>query len=215
MAVALKEKYKTERKEVAHFMRRLYKHGLTTTSGGNISLRLSDDIILVTPSGTDKGRMNWKEVGIVNIFGENITPELKPTMEIEMHLSIYKKKSDVFATIHAHPIFASLFTAIKSKINTSLTAEAKAILGDPLLIKYAVMGSVELAEIVSENVLKSDILLLQNHGVLATGPNLLQTFDKIEVLENAAKMTLMTEKTGRKKPLDKISILELERLFRS
>jgi len=76
------------------------------------------------------------------------------------------------------------------------------------------MGSVELAEVVSENVLKSDILLLQNHGVLTTGTNLLQAFDKIEVLENAAKMTLMTEKTGRKKPLDKISILELERLFR-
>lgn len=212
--MALKEKYKTERKNVAHFMRRLYKHGLTTTSGGNISQRISDEIILITPTGTDKGRMNWKEVGVVNIFGENLTPDLKPTMEIEMHLSIYKKKTDVFAIIHAHPIFASLFTAIKSKINTSLTAEAKAILGDPLLIRYAVMGSIELAEVVSDNVLKSDILLLQNHGVLTTGTTLLQAFDKIEVLENAAKMTLMTEKTGRKKPLDKISILELERLFR-
>ena len=58
------EKYKTERKEVARFMRRLYKHGLTTTSGGNISLRISDDIIVITPSATDKGRMKWKEVGI-------------------------------------------------------------------------------------------------------------------------------------------------------
>src|SRR5665811_1793493 len=114
----IKDKYKSEGKDVAHFMRRLYKHGLTTTSGGNISLRLSDEIILITPTGTDKGRMNWKEVGIVNIFGENLTPELKPTIEIEMHLSIYKKKTDVFAIIHAHPIFASLFTAIKSKINT-------------------------------------------------------------------------------------------------
>ncbi|HEY5469728.1 MAG TPA: class II aldolase/adducin family protein [Bacteroidales bacterium] len=212
--MALKEKYKSERKEVAHFMRRLYKHGLTTTSGGNISLRLNDDIILITPSATDKGRMNWKEVGIVNIFGDNLTPDLKPSIEIAMHLSIYKKKADVYAIIHAHPIFASLFTAIKSKINTSLTAEAKAILGDPLLIRYAVMGSVELAEVVAENVLKSDILLLENHGILTTGTNLLQAFDKIEVLENAAKMTLMTEKTGRKKPLDKLRILELERLFR-
>jgi len=50
----LLDKYKSERKEVAHFMRRLYKHGLTTTSGGNISLRLSDDLILITPTATDK-----------------------------------------------------------------------------------------------------------------------------------------------------------------
>ena len=208
------DKYKSERKEVAHFMRRLYKHGLTTTSGGNISLRLSDELILITPSATDKGRMKWKEVGIVNIFGENLTPHLKPSIETAMHIAIYRKKEDILAIVHAHPVFASLFTAIKAKINTNLTAEAKAILGDPLLVKYAVMGSKALAEVTAENILKSDILLLENHGILTTGSNLLQAFDKIEVLENAAKMTLMTEMTGKKRPLDKTKIMELERLFR-
>jgi L-fuculose-phosphate aldolase len=210
----LPEKYKSERKEVAHFMRRLYKHGLTTTSGGNISLRLSDDLILITPSATDKGRMKWKEVGIVNIFGENFTPQLKPSIETAMHLAIYKRKNDVSAIVHAHPVFASLFTAIKAKINTNLTSEAKAILGDPLLVRYALMGSKALAEVAAENIMKSDILLLENHGILTTGSTLLQAFDKIVVLENAAKMTLMTEMTGRKRPLDKARILELEKLFR-
>jgi L-fuculose-phosphate aldolase len=208
------EKFKSERKEVAHFMRRLYKRGLTTTSGGNISLKLSDDIILMTPSATDKGRMKWKEVAIMNIFGENFTPHLKPSIETAMHLSIYKKKNDIQAIVHAHPVFASLFTAIKSKINTDLTAEAKAILGDPLFVRYAVMGSLALAEVAAESILKCDILLLENHGILTVGTNLLQAFDKIEVLENAAKMTLMTEMTGKKRPLDKMQIQELEKLFR-
>jgi L-fuculose-phosphate aldolase len=210
----IKDKFKSERKEVAHFMRRLYKHGLTTTSGGNISFRLSDDLILITPSATDKGRMKWKEVAIINIFGENLTPHLKPSIETAMHLSIYKKKSDVLAIVHAHPVFASLFTAIKAKINTCLTAEARAILGDPVFVKYAVMGSTALAEIAAEHVLVSDILLLENHGILTTGTNLLQAFDKIEVLENAAKMTLITEMTGKKRPLGKARIMELEKLFR-
>jgi L-fuculose-phosphate aldolase len=210
----LLDKYKSERKEVAHFMRRLYKQGLTTTSGGNISLRLSDDLILITPTATDKGRMKWKEVGIVNIFGENFTPQLKPSIETAMHLAIYKRKNDVSAIVHAHPVFASLFTAIKAKINTNLTSEAKAILGDPLLVRYAVMGSKALAEVAAENIMKSDILLLENHGILTTGSTLLNAFDKIEVLENAAKMTLMTEMTGKKRPLDKARILELEKLFR-
>jgi L-fuculose-phosphate aldolase len=210
----IKDKYKAERKEVARFMRRLYKHALTTTSGGNISLRVSEKIILITPSATDKGRMKWKEVGIINISGENLTPLLKPSIETEMHLAIYRKKKDVLAIVHAHPVFASLFTAIKAKINTNLTAEAKAILGDPLLVRYAVMGSRALAEVAAENILKSDVLLLENHGILTTGSNILQAFDKIEVLENAAKMTLMTEMTGKRRPLDKARILELERLFR-
>ena len=210
----LKGNFKKERKEVARFMRRLYKHGLTTTSGGNISFRISDELILITPSATDKGRMKWKEVGMVTILGENLTPHLRPSIETAMHLAIYKKKKDATAIVHAHPVFASLFTAIRAKINTNLTAEARAILGDPLFVKYAVMGSIALADVAAENILKSDILLLENHGILTTGSNLLQAFDKIEVLENAAKMTLMSELTGKKKPLDRARIVELERLFR-
>jgi L-fuculose-phosphate aldolase len=210
----LKEKFKKERKEVARFMRRLYKQGLTTTSGGNLSLRLSDDVILITPSATDKGRMKWKEVGIVNIFGENLTPHLKPSMETGMHIAIYKKRDDIHAIVHAHPVFASLFTAVKARINTNLTAEAKAILGDPVFVKYAIMGSPALAELASEHILKSDILLLENHGILTIGTNLLQAFDRAEVLESAAKMTLMTQMTGKRRPLDKVRINELEKLFR-
>jgi L-fuculose-phosphate aldolase len=208
------KKYKVERKEVACFMRRLYNHGLTTTSGGNISLRLADNIIVITPSATDKGRMRWKEVGVMTIFGENLTPELKPSIEFEMHLSIYKKNEEVKAIVHAHPVFASAFTAMKYKIDTNLTAEARAILGDPLVVPYALMGTKELAKIAAENILKSDILLLENHGILTTGSNLLQAFDKIEVLENAAKMTLIVEITKNKSPLSKSRILELEKIFR-
>jgi L-fuculose-phosphate aldolase len=207
-------KYKKERKEVASFMRRLYRQGLTTTSGGNISIRISDDIIVITPSATDKGRMRWKEVGVMNILGENLTPGLKPSIESDMHLSIYKRKKEVAAIIHAHPVFASAFTAMKYSINTSLTAEAKAILGDPLPVPYALMGTADLAKLTADSIEHSDILLLENHGVLTSGSNLLQAFDKIEVLENAAKMTVIVEMTNKKNPLSKSRILEIEKLFR-
>ena len=208
------EKYKKERKEVASFMRRLYIQGLTTTSGGNISLKISDKIILITPSATDKGRMKWKEVGIMSCSGKNLTPELKPSIEHEMHLLIYQKKKDITAIVHAHPLFASAFTAMKCKIKTNLTAEAKAICGDPCFVPYALMGTKELASLASASITDSDILLLENHGILTTGSSLLQAFDKLEVLENAAKMTLIVEMTGKKKPLNKLRIRELEELFR-
>jgi len=206
--------YKKERQEVARFMRRLYFQGLTTTSGGNISFKINDNIILITPSATDKGRMRWKEVGMMTIIGENLTPELKPSIECEMHLSIYKKKKNVSAIVHAHPLFASAYTAMKCKINTNLTAEARAICGDPCFVPYALMGTKELASIASENIASSDILLLENHGVLTTGSSLLQAFDKLEVLENAAKMTMIVEIMGKKKPLSKTRIIELDKLFR-
>ena len=195
-------------------MRRLYRKGLTTTSGGNISRRITHDIIAITPSATDKGKMKWKEVGLMTIAGKNLTPGLKPSIESVMHLSIYKRKSDIKAIIHAHPLFATSFTAMKSTINTNLTAEARAICGDPLFVHYALMGTPELAELAAESIVKSHILLLENHGILTAGNSLLEAFDKIEVLENAARMTLLVEFTGKKSELNRARILEIEKLFR-
>jgi L-fuculose-phosphate aldolase len=210
----MENKYKQQRKEVARFMRRLYRQGLTTTSGGNISLRVEDDIILITPSATDKGRMRWKEVGIMSLPGENLTPDLKPSIEAGLHIAIYRKNPGVAAIVHAHPVCASSFTAMKLTINTSLTAEARAICGDPVFVPYALMGSQELAEITAEHSSESDVLLLENHGILTTGKNLLNAFDKLEVLENAARMTLITELTGRRKSLSPVRIREIDRIFR-
>jgi L-fuculose-phosphate aldolase len=208
------ENFKKERKEVARFMRRLYRQGLTTTSGGNISLRAGEDKIIITPSATDKGEMRWREVGIMTIDGENLTPDLKPSIEHRMHLAIYKKKERILAIVHAHPVYASAYTAMNCRIDTSLTAEARAICGDPRFVPYALMGTDELAVLAAESIVTSDILLLENHGILTTGKSLLQAFDKLEVLENAARMTLITELTGKKKPLTKTRVRELERLFR-
>lgn len=209
-----KVKFRKERKEVARFMRRLYTQGLTTTSGGNISLRLQDDIVIITPSATDKGRMKWNEVGIMNLLGENLTPDLKPSIEFALHLGIYRNNSNVSAIVHAHPVFATAFTATRCKINTDLTAEARAICGNPRFVPYALMGTQELADIVSQEAAEADVMLLENHGILTTGPTLLSAFDKIEVLENAAKMSLITELTGKKRVLSNPRLREIERMFR-
>jgi L-fuculose-phosphate aldolase len=206
--------FKDERKEVASFMRRLYKRGLTTTSGGNISVRISEELILITPSGTDKGRMKWKEVGIMNLSGENLTPGLKPSMESGMHIDIYKEQKDIKAIIHAHPVFASSFTATKCNIDTELTAEAAWVLGKPVIIPYSLMGTTDLAKAVSKSIKKSEIMLLENHGVVTAGRTILQAFDRIEVLENAAKMTLITGLLKKKSPLSKERLAEIEKLIK-
>lgn len=195
-------------------MRRLYKKGLTTTSGGNISLKISEEHILITPSATDKGRMRWNEVGIMSMMGENLTPDLKPSIEKDLHLNIYKKNTEVSAIIHAHPVFATSFTATRCTINTGLTAEARAICGEPRFVPYALMGSADLAQVTAEHSSDADVLLLENHGILTTGKTLLSAFDKLEVLENAAKMTLIVELTGKKKGLSPSRLRELDRLFR-
>lgn len=198
---------------MARFMRRLYRMGLTTASGGNISLKIQPDIMLVTASSTDKGRMKWTDIGIMRMNGENITHELKPSIEFAMHMAIYKRKSAIGAIVHAHPVFASSFSAMKNKIRTDLTAEAWTLLQAPVMVPYRIMGSIALAEEVAEKSVESHVLLLENHGVLTMGSSLLQAFDRMEVLENAARMTVITSLMGRKKRLSLKQKAEINTLF--
>lgn len=207
------QSFKSERKEVARYMRRLCRMGLTTVSGGNISLKIQPDIMLITASATDKGRMKWTDIGIMRLNGENITQDLKPSIEFAMHMAIYKRKNTISAIVHAHPVFASSFSAMKNKIRTDLTAEAWTLLQDPVMVPYRIMGSIALAEVVAEKSLASDVLLLENHGVLTMGSNLLQAFDRMEVLENAARMTVITSLMGRKMRLSLKQKAEINTLF--
>ena len=184
--------YEVERAEVAYFMKRLYDRGLTTTSGGNVSMRVGADHVLVTPSLLDKGRLTGDQVGIINLRGENQTPELTPSMEISMHLAIYEKRPEIRAVVHAHPTWSTTFTAMEKDINTRLIAESWAILGTPVRAAYALQGSGQLAENVSLAAEASNVLLISNHGIVTLGTSLLQAFDRMEVLEAAAKMTVLT-----------------------
>jgi L-fuculose-phosphate aldolase len=188
--------FQTEKKEVAYFMQRLYEQKLTTCSGGNISFKIDDENILITPSQLDKARLTASQIGIMSLDGKNHTPELKPTMESGMHLSIYKKRPDVKAIVHAHPTYATSFSVTDKKVNCKLTGEARFVIGEPAYTKYALMGSEELAGIVSEATLNANVVVMKNHGALAVGETLLQAFDRLEVFEASAKITLISGLLG-------------------
>ena len=186
--------YQEEREAVAYFMRRLYRQFLTTTSGGNISCRTADGNIVITASQSDKGEQSPDKVGIVTMNGENLTPHLKLSIETSMHLAIYRTRQDINAIVHAHPVTATLFCAAETvKLDTHLTAEAYAVAGETVMIPYAVMGSAGLAKNVAEKMQFCDCGLMENHGVITLGKNLLQAFDRMELLENAAKQTLWSQ----------------------
>ncbi|MBO5761858.1 MAG: class II aldolase/adducin family protein [Lentisphaeria bacterium] len=202
--------YNKEREAVASFMRRLYRQFLTTTSGGNISCRTSDGNIVITASQSDKGNQTMENVGIVTMEGENLTKDLKLSIETNLHLAIYKARKDVSAIVHAHPVTATFFCAAKEyELNTHLTAEAYAVAGDVVKIPYALMGTKELAELTAEKMRLFDCGLMENHGVITVGKDLLSAFDRMELLENAAKQTIMAY-TIAAKSLSKEQLDELD-----
>jgi L-fuculose-phosphate aldolase len=199
-----------QKKSVADCMNRLYARGLTTTSGGNISLRIPGERILLTPSATDKGNMLAEEIAEIGLDGTNHTPRLKPSIETSMHLEIYNRHSRVRAIVHAHPPMASTFVAARKPINVRLIAEAYAIVGEPEYAPYALMGTPELADSVAGCFKRhTACVLMENHGVLCTGDSLLQAFDRIEVLENIARINLNIGQLGGGVELDAVQLQEI------
>lgn len=204
--------YQEERKHVAAIMRRLYRQGLTTCSGGNISFRVDDERFLITPSALDKGTINYRQIAVMTLSGENLSPGLKPSIEANMHRRILKYRKDIDAVVHAHPKHASFFTATQScKIRTDLLAEARFVLGEPAFASYALMGTSELGKNLESALAGGKyVALLENHGVLTIGKTVLEAFDRIEVLEAAAQMTLMAEYSVKLSPLSNRRLKEID-----
>ncbi|MCB0807250.1 MAG: class II aldolase/adducin family protein [Bacteroidales bacterium] len=203
---------KKEREMVAATMRRLYNQKLTTASGGNVSLR-ADNKVLITASQIDKGLITGEQVAILTSGGNNLTPELKMSMEYNIHLSIYTKRPDVKAIVHAHPVFATGFAIAGKLFKTSLSGEFRAILGKPVLAKYVLMGTTDLAQSVSDAATRGNLILMANHGVLTTGRTLFEAYDRMEVAEACAKMNIVTGLIGQSTSLNPQQLREIDSLF--
>jgi L-fuculose-phosphate aldolase len=201
------------KKEIAYFMRRLYKQGLTTTSGGNLSVRISEDEILITPSQTDKGRMKASEIIRMKTDGTFENKPFKPSMECGFHLEIYKNRPDIQAIVHAHPVLATSFAVSHKPINCDLLGESRAILGTPVFASYALMGTKTLATNVAEAFKNSNVVLMENHGIITVGKSLLEAFDRMEVLENTARINILAELLGGAKTLNEANLRAIDDLL--
>ena len=189
----MSEERKRAEKEIADTMRRVYERGLTTSLGGNISMRLGS-VMLITPSSLDKASLGEGDIANVDIeSGKNLTPGLKLSIESEMHRLIYLKRPTCKAVIHAHPVFSSLFSASEEEIRTDIIAESYYQLGRVVKTSYAIMGSRELAEKVSDDASSCCAVLLERHGALTVSDkSLLEALERLECLENAARMSLLS-----------------------
>ncbi len=178
-------------------MTRLYDRQLTTASGGNISLRINKDLFCITPSALDKGLLSPDDIAVVHMDGENLTPKLKLSIETEMHRLILVAREDCKAIVHAHPTYVSAFSAMQKNntcaINTKLIAESFYILEEPVLVPYRLMGTEGLAQQAAFASYEHDVLVLENHGAVALGRSMLEAFDKMELLERAAQMTVIVK----------------------
>lgn len=168
----------------ASVMKRLYKKGLTTVSGGNASRRIENGKILITPAGRDKSLIKEEELVIVSISELDKIPNKNCSTETQMHIAIYKKCPEINALVHAHPPYATIFACSSEKILTEITDESRYWLEKIDYIPYSPSGSRELAISVARAAEKADVLILRNHGVLTMGKSLSEAYKRMEILEH-------------------------------
>jgi L-fuculose-phosphate aldolase len=185
------------RADIIHVGRRMYERGYVASNDGNISVRLSEDRILVTVTGVSKGFLTPEQLVVIDYDGKVVSGRGKQSSEIKMHLMVYQERPDVRAVTHAHPPTATGFAVAGIPLAECMLPEVIVGLGSIPIAEYGTPGTMELVEPIRKYVKDYDAFLLENHGALTIGPNVINAYHKMETMEHFAKIALVARLLGR------------------
>ena len=200
------------KKQICDIGKRIYDRGMVASNDGNISVKLSDDEFLCTPTGVSKGFMTPEYICKVNAKGEVLQAYsgFKPSSEIKMHMRVYKERPDVKSVVHAHPMYGTAFAIAGIPLTQPIMPEAVIALGCVPIAAYGTPSTEEIPDAVSKYLPYYDAVLLENHGALTYSDSLLSAYHKMESLEFYAKLLYLPKQLGGPKEL---SDEQVERLY--
>jgi len=192
----MKYEYMHPREQLVTIMQRVYGYGMTTTSGGNISILDDSGDIWITPGGIDKGGLT--EADIVRMHGDTVVEGTHPpSSEYPFHRAAYSRRSDIRAVLHAHPAALVAFSLVRRIPDTSIIPQARSVCGAVGYAPYAIPGSEELGRNLADAFARGfDSVLLENHGVATGGRNLLEAFQRFETLDFCARTLINASTLG-------------------
>jgi L-fuculose-phosphate aldolase len=191
---------------------RMYKREFVASNDGNISVRLSDNNIMITPTGISKGYMKPEDMIITDMQGHIVDGTNKPSSEIKMHLEVYRNRPDVCAVCHAHPQKATAFAVARKVCKEVALPEVIFSIGSVALADYATPSTQQLPDSIKNIVKKTDAILLSNHGALTVGKDVFDAYYKMETLEHFAGIILYARQLGGEQGLSNNEINELVRV---
>jgi L-fuculose-phosphate aldolase len=187
----------------------LHRLGFMPGTSGNLSVRLNDQRLLVTPTGVSKFLLRSADMVIVDLQGRQLDGYRKVTSEVSMHLAVYRDRDDVTAVIHSHPPVATAFACVGRGLDEMLCQEAVMTLGVVPLATYATTGTEEVAASLAPFIPDHDAILMANHGAVSYGGTLLQAFQKMEVVEHLAQIALVAHQLGAPRVLKQEQVKQL------
>ncbi|HEY3119639.1 MAG TPA: class II aldolase/adducin family protein [Vicinamibacteria bacterium] len=187
------------RADIVEVGRRLYARGLIGGNEGNISVR-QESLLFITPAGVCKGFLSPEMIVRADLAGRPMEGGRAST-EVLMHTAVYRRRADVTAVVHAHPPTATGFAVAEIPLDRPLIAEAVVTLGRVPIIPYGQPSTTELSENVGNVICDAHALLMANHGAITVGDSIWRAWERMETLEQLARVTLVSRLLGGGTPL--------------
>lgn len=207
----LNTKWMHPRDQIVLIIDKIYRSGLTTTSGGNISIIDDNGDMWVTPSAIDKGTLRPSDIVCVRKDG-TIEGRHKPSSEFPFHKSIYENRPDIKAVVHAHPPALVSYSIVRQIPNTNIIPQAKNICGPIGYATYKLPGTDDLGKIIAIEFEKGfNAVIMENHGTVVGGKDLSDAFQRFETLEFCARTIIYGNTIGKTNYLSDHQIEEFEK----
>lgn len=198
------------RQEIVDIGQRMYGRGYVAATDGNVSVKMADDRVLITPTGVCLGEMSPEDLVTVESGGTVCDSNQRPSSELPMHLEVYGQRPDVGAVIHAHPPLATAFTVAGISLAQCVIPEVVLTMGTIPTTEYATPSTEKGRDVVRELIRCHDALILDRHGTLTVGPDLISAYRKLEKVEHAAQVTLAARQLGNVRTLPPEEVKRLE-----
>ena len=184
------------REELCQVCRLLYDRGYVVGHDGNVSVRLGEGCLLITPSGVSKGRLEPDMLVVCDLEGRVLEGNRYPSSEMAMHPLIYQERPDVGAVVHAHPPVSTAFAICQKPLKEKYLTETIGGLGEVPVAPFAMPSTRVVPESIRPFAADHSAVLLANHGALTWGADLWAAFDRMETVEQTAKIYAAVQQLG-------------------
>lgn len=200
------------RREVCEICRRCYERGWLSATDGNVSVKIGRDRLLATPSGLHKGFLKPNDLIIVDMTGKRVTGPHRPTTELAMHIACYQERPDVNAVVHMHPTYCIAFSVAGETLAQCLLPEIVFTFGIIPTAPYSAPTTNEVPAAIKKYIHDFDAMILDRHGSLTVGSDLMDAYNKLERMEHVAQITHAARQLGEVKPLTRQQIEQLQEI---
>ena len=200
--------YMELREQICDICHKMWQLGWVAANDGNVSVKLPDGTFLATPTGMSKSFITPEKLVHIDQDGQilDASAGLKPSSEIKMHLRCYKEREDVGAVLHAHPPVATGCAVANKPLDEYSMIETVIALGSIPVTPYGTPSTYEVPDRIAPYLGEHDALLLQNHGALTVGADLITAYYRMETLELFAKISLNAHLLGGAKEISRENI---------